>query len=136
MKVIQNQSGRDGENLSPWQVNLDNYTSNQSPEPEKIYDCIIIGAGITGITAALILKNSGKEVLLIDAHNAGYGTTGGTSAHINTFADTTYKEAEDAFGEEGASQFAGAVNAGYDMIRKNINAYNIECDFEEKPGYV
>lgn len=137
MKVIQNQPiRRDGENLSPWQVNLDRKTASHSSVAEKIYDCVIIGAGITGITAALILRKSGKEVLLIDAHNAGYGTTGGTSAHINTFADTSYKEAESAFGEDGARQFAAAINSGFDIIRQNINNYNIECDFEEKPGYV
>lgn len=137
MEAIQRKvNGRDGENLSPWQLNLDNKIPSEGWETEKIYDCIIIGAGITGITAALILRNSGKNVLLIDAHNIGYGTTGGTSAHINTFADTTYKEAENAFGEKGAIHFAGAVNSGFDIIRKNIENYTIECDFEEKPGYV
>lgn len=137
MKAMQKQAiGRDGDNVSPWQVNLDSKTSSHGTEPEKLYDCIIIGAGITGITAALILRNSGKNVLLIDAHNIGYGTTGGTSSHINTFADTTFKEAENAFGEDGARQFAGAVNSGFDIIRKNLKTYDIECDFEEKPGYV
>jgi len=137
MKALQKQViGRDGDNVSPWQVNLDSKTSSHGTEPEKLYDCIIIGAGITGITAALILRNSGKNVLLIDAHNIGYGTTGGTSSHINTFADTTFKEAENAFGEDGARQFASAVNSGFDIIRKNLKTYDIECDFEEKPGYV
>lgn len=32
----------------------------------KIYDCIIIGAGISGITASIYLKNANKDVLLIE----------------------------------------------------------------------
>ncbi len=137
MKTLEDQPvGRDGNLISPWQSGGSVTDQKSSPDPSKIYDCIIIGAGITGITAALILRDSGKEVLVIDAHNAGYGTTGGTSAHINTFADTTYKETESAFGEEGAKLFAGAVNTGFDIIRKNIEAYDIHCDFQEKPGYV
>lgn len=137
MKSIQKQPiNRDGENISPWQVNLDNQPTPAGAEIEKIYDCIIIGAGITGITAALILRKAGKETLIVDAHNAGYGTTGGTSAHINTFADTTYAEAASAFGEKGAELFAGAINSGFDLIRKNIESYHIDCDFEEKPGFV
>lgn len=137
MKAIQNQSiRRDGENLSPWQVNLDSERASPGTVAEEIFDCIIIGAGITGITAALILRDSGKKVIILDAHNSGYGTTGGTSAHINTFADTTYKETESAFGEDSAKLFAGAVNSGFKIIQKNIDTYNIQCDFEVKPGYV
>ncbi|MGB4400968.1 MAG: FAD-dependent oxidoreductase, partial [Daejeonella sp.] len=137
MKTTENKSiERDGENLSPWQVNVESEQASIATENEKIYDCIIIGAGITGITAGLILRKAGKEILIVDAHNSGYGTTGGTSAHINTFADTTYAEAENAFGQEGAELFAGAINSGFGLIRKNIESYNIDCDFEVKPGYV
>jgi glycine/D-amino acid oxidase-like deaminating enzyme/nitrite reductase/ring-hydroxylating ferredoxin subunit len=136
MKDIQDQSvDRDGKHLSPWQHSAG---SGASPGTysEKIYDCIVIGAGITGITSALMLRTAGKNILVIDAHTAGYGTTGGTTAHINTFADTTYKEAENAFGEDGAKLFASAVNSGFEVIRKNVETYNIACDFEEKPGYI
>lgn len=137
MKTIHEQpAGRDGELISPWQSRIARTAKKSLADPNTIYDCIIIGAGITGVTAAMMLRDAGKEVLVIDAHNAGYGTTGGTSAHINTFADTTYKEAESAFGEEGAKLFAGAVNSGFDIIRENIRSYSIECDFEEKPGFV
>ncbi|WP_411273630.1 FAD-dependent oxidoreductase [Daejeonella sp.] len=137
MKALQNQSiSRDGENLSPWQVNLDSERESLGPVAEEIFDCIVIGAGITGITTGLTLRNAGKKVIIVDAHNSGFGTTGGTSAHINTFADTTYKEAESAFGEDGAKLFAGAINSGFKIIQKNIESYNVQCDFETKPGYV
>lgn len=127
---------RDGKLISPWQDKASTINRKNLPNPVTIYDCIIIGAGITGITAALMLRTSGKNVMVIDAHSPAFGTTGGTSAHINTFADTTYKETEDAFGEDGAKQFAGAINSGFDIIRENIKSYKINCDFEEKPGYV
>ena len=69
MKVMENKSmERDGENLSPWQVNLESKKSSPVAEPETIYACIIIGAGITGITAGLILRKAGKEILIVDAH--------------------------------------------------------------------
>lgn len=137
MKKIQdNTIARDGLHTSPWQISPAETEKASGNVSQKIYDCIIIGAGITGVTAALMLQNSGKSVLLIDAHNSGFGTTGGTSAHLNTFADTSYKEAESAFGEEGASLFAGAINAGFGIIKENIKLYSIDCDFEYKPGYV
>ncbi len=137
MKTMKEHSmRRDGELTSPWQNAGDQTDQLTINDPSKVYDCIIIGAGITGVTAAKLLRDAGKEVLIIDAYNAGYGTTGGTSAHINTFADTTYKEAENAFGTDGAKTFADAVNAGFDIIRENIKSYNLECDFQIKAGYV
>lgn len=126
---------RDGKMVSPWAAG-----NNSIPligiNESMVYDCLIVGAGITGLTAALRLQQGGKKTIVADAYTIGYGTTGGTSAHINTFADTTYTEAESAFGEEGAKLFAQAVNGGYQIIAENVKAYNINCDYEQKPGYV
>ena len=128
---------RDGKLESPWQHGLAvEQTGNQDHITEQVYDCLIVGGGITGITAALMLQNAGKKTLIAEAVSVGFGTTGGTSAHINTFADTTYTEAESAFGEEGAKLFAQAVNEGYAIIRDSIKTYSIDCDFEIKRGYV
>lgn len=101
-----------------------------------VYDCLVVGGGITGLTVALMLQQAGKKTMIAEAHHIGFGTTGGTSAHINTFADTTYSEAQSAFGKEGAQLFAAAVNEGFDIIKQNIKTYKIACDFGLKKGYV
>jgi glycine/D-amino acid oxidase-like deaminating enzyme/nitrite reductase/ring-hydroxylating ferredoxin subunit len=128
---------RDGACESAWQDNVP--AISPTPYPNKageVYDCLVVGGGITGLTAALLLQKSGKRTIIAEAHSMGYGTTGGTSAHINTFADTTYKEAESAFGDEGAKLFKDAVNAGFAVIKSHVDSYGIACDYEEKPGYV
>src|ERR1700759_675779 len=93
---------RDGNLKSPWEQPI---TTAAKGAKDQIYDCLIVGAGITGLTAALQLQQNGKQTILIEAHTIGFGTTSGTSAHINTFADTTYPEAADAFGPDGAKLF-------------------------------
>jgi glycine/D-amino acid oxidase-like deaminating enzyme/nitrite reductase/ring-hydroxylating ferredoxin subunit len=127
---------RDGNEISPWQalaaVNLADTTRSTS----EIYDCLIIGGGITGVTAALQLQQAGQRTLLVEAYTIGFGTTGGTSAHINTFADTTYQEAESAFGSDGAKVFAEAINEGFELIGNQVKKYRIDCDFESKTGYL
>jgi glycine/D-amino acid oxidase-like deaminating enzyme/nitrite reductase/ring-hydroxylating ferredoxin subunit len=127
---------RDGAQQSPWQNNLIKTIPSVATLPEKVYDVLIVGGGITGMTAALLLQKGGKQTIVADAHNIGFGTTGGTSAHINTFADTTYPEAESAFGEAGAQLFANAINEGVALIKTNIENFKIDCDFESKPGYL
>ena len=126
---------RDGALESPWQLPTEALINSESLAGE-IYDCLIIGAGITGLTAAVLLQQQGKKIALVDAHNVGFGTTGGTSAHINTFADTTYPEAESAFGEEGAKLFAEAINKGAGIIKQLITELHIDCQYETKTGYL
>jgi glycine/D-amino acid oxidase-like deaminating enzyme/nitrite reductase/ring-hydroxylating ferredoxin subunit len=127
---------RDGQLESPWQHGATSDNSGSDVSDRILYDCLLIGGGITGLTAGLLLQRSGKKTILVEAHTIGFGTTGGTSAHINTFADTSYHETESAFGEKEAQLFARAVQDGFDIITQNINNYHIDCDFEYKPGYI
>src|SRR6195952_3290647 len=128
---------RDGQCESAWQNGLSAIPQKAyDHKADAVYDCLVVGGGITGLTTALLLQKAGKQTILAEAHRIGFGTTGGTSAHINTFADTTYKEAEGAFGESGAQLFADAINEGFALIKSNIDAYQINCDYESKPGYL
>ena len=79
---------RDGANTSLWQGNTDPYKSNSIVDIHSIYDVVIAGGGITGISTGLLLQRSGIKCLLLEAANLGFGTTGGTTAHLNTLLDT------------------------------------------------
>jgi glycine/D-amino acid oxidase-like deaminating enzyme/nitrite reductase/ring-hydroxylating ferredoxin subunit len=127
---------RDGQQNSPWQHGLPQLDKAATFTAGTVYDCLIIGGGITGLTAALLLQQAGKKTILTEVYNIGFGTTGGTTAHINTFADTSYTDAEKAFGQDGAKLFAGVVSSGLTIIKENITKYQITCEFEEKPGYI
>ena len=83
---------RDSATISIWQ-DIPRYIPNSS-ELESDYDVIIVGGGISGITTGLLLQNSGKKCLIAEAKNIGFGTTSGTTAHLNTILDLTYSEIE------------------------------------------
>ncbi|EHQ31105.1 FAD-dependent oxidoreductase [Mucilaginibacter paludis] len=135
MTTATNSIDRDGYHQSVWQVQSPLALSAPVPG-DAVYDCLIVGGGITGLTAALLLQQDGKKTILTEAHTIGFGSTGGTSAHINTFADTTFLEAESAFGEEGAKQFAQAIKEGFQQIKTNIEQLAINCDYEDKVAYL
>lgn len=131
----QTNDGRDGALQSPWQSDL-KPVAPITAAASTVFDVLVVGGGITGLTASLLLQQAGRKIVVAEAHTLGFGTTGGTSAHINTFADTSYKEAESAFGSEGAQLFADAVNEGFELIRANIRNHRIKCDYETKTGYL
>ncbi|MET0299722.1 MAG: FAD-binding oxidoreductase, partial [Flavitalea sp.] len=78
---------RDSLHQSLWQDNLIPITTKASAPGATIYDVIIVGGGITGLSTALKLQKAGKLCLVIEAQELCFGTTGGTTAHLNTLLD-------------------------------------------------
>lgn len=100
----------------------------------QVWDVLIVGGGITGLTTALLLQEAGLSCAIAEAHQLGFGTTGGTTAHINTMLDTPYHIIESDFGASGAEVVASAARAARDLIARNVSTYQISCDFEYKNG--
>ncbi|MCF3108164.1 FAD-dependent oxidoreductase [Niabella sp. CC-SYL272] len=101
-----------------------------------VFDVIIIGAGITGITTGLRLQQAGKRCLILEAHTACFGTTSATTAHLNTVLDASYPELIKKFGTDNALLIAQGAKEAISLIRAHIEQYQIDCDFEEKTGYL
>lgn len=127
---------RDGANKSLWQEGLPLFQPKHKIIPEKIVDVLIVGGGITGLSTALELQKAGRECLIIEAQTIGFGTTGGTTAHLNTFLDTTYNTIAKDFGEKGAQLVYQAASEALRLIKQNIDQYNIDCGFAHKDAYL
>ena len=97
---------RDGALTSIWQYKMPEYISKPYTIADEVFDVLIVGGGITGITTALQLQKAGKKCILAEAHTIGFGTSGGTTAHLNTFMDNSYANIEKDFGEENAQLVA------------------------------
>ncbi len=127
---------RDGALTSLWQHKIPDYVAQPYTLSDDIFDVLIVGGGITGITTALQLQKAGKKCILAEAHTIGFGTSGGTTAHLNTFMDNPYSTIEKDFGEENAQLVATAAREALDLVKRNITEYNIDCEYSEQPGYL
>lgn len=99
-------------------------------------DVLVIGAGIAGVLTAYMLKQKGREVVLIDAAEIASGNTKNTTAKITSQHDLIYSKLITEFGEEKARQYAKANELAIKKYKEIIEDKRIECDFEEKPAYV
>lgn len=118
---------RDGILKSLWQ-DLPREHEPGAKETSQHYDVIIAGGGITGVTTAYRLQKSGKKVLLLEAHNIGFGTTGGTTSFINNYFDSRYTDVEKDFGADQAKLLSQCGPEVMRFIRKVIAEHHIECD--------
>ena len=99
-------------------------------------DVLVIGAGIAGILTGYLLKESGKEVVIIDKAEIASGNTRNTTAKITSQHDLIYNKLIQEFGEEKAKQYARANELAIRKYREIIEERKIECDFEELPAYI
>lgn len=63
-------------------------TNDALPIPEDRLDVVIVGAGLTGLTTALLLARAGQRVAVVEAREVGAVTTGNTTAKLSLLQGT------------------------------------------------
>lgn len=99
-------------------------------------DVCIVGAGIAGLTTALLLSREGKSVVVLDQGAIGGGQTERTTAHLSNALDDRYFEIERLHGGEGARLAAQSHTAAIDRIEAIVAGEGIDCDFQRLDGYL
>lgn len=96
----------------------------------------MIGAGIAGLTAALLLRRAGRAVVVLEARAIGAGETGNTTAHLTEVLDAGYGGLESKFGRDGARAAAESSRAAIDRIEELARELGDGCRFRRVPGYL
>src|SRR5436190_18384756 len=126
---------RAGANPSFWERTAQKFYT--TPVTENLTaDICIVGAGITGLTAAYSLACEGHGVILIDDGPIGGGMTGRTTAHLVNALDDRYYELEKMLGQEFSRLSAESHTAAIDRIEKIVGDENLDCDFARVDGYL
>jgi glycine/D-amino acid oxidase-like deaminating enzyme/nitrite reductase/ring-hydroxylating ferredoxin subunit len=99
-------------------------------------DVAIIGAGITGVTAAYLFKRAGCKVALLERGRCGGFDTANTTAHLTCVTDARLHNLVSEFRKDGAQAVWESGRAAIDQIFNNLVAEKIQCDFEWVPAYL
>jgi len=94
-------------------------------------DVCVIGAGFTGINAALELTERGVSVIVLEAVRVGFGASGRNGGQIVNGYSRDLDVIASRYGENAGRVIGGLANEGGDIIRARAAKYAIACDVRE-----
>jgi glycine/D-amino acid oxidase-like deaminating enzyme len=98
-------------------------------------DAVVVGAGIVGLTTALLLEREGLEVAVLEMRRVAAGATGYNTAKVTSLHGLTYSRLKRALGTEKARSYGDANEAGIARVFELAGELGIDCDLRRKPNY-
>lgn len=99
-------------------------------------DVVVIGAGITGLTCAYLLKQAGFSVVVLEKDTVGGGTTGRTTGKVTSQHGITYADLQQRQGIETARAYGRMNQAALEQVAAIVKAERLECDWQRDDNYV
>lgn len=96
----------------------------------------VVGGGITGLTTAIELVESGYSVGVIEADRIATGTTGHTTAKLTSQHGLIYTHLAETFGIDRAHQYARANEAAIEAVATRVEELDVEAGFDRTSNYV
>lgn len=108
------------------------------PDPDHCYDVLVVGAGIVGLTTALLAAQVGLSVAVVEAISPGAGTTGRTTGKATVLHGALTAQIQQQYGADAAADYVTANTSGLSLIRdqlaasevpwRNADAWSYACD--------
>jgi glycine/D-amino acid oxidase-like deaminating enzyme len=100
--------------------------------PDRVgghYDVAVIGAGFTGLSAALHLSKAGVRVVVLEGGTVGSGASGRNGGHLNNGIAHSYLSAKAHLGPDRAKALYRAFDDSIDSIERIVKEERIDCAF-------
>ena len=95
-------------------------------------DVCIIGAGYTGLSAALALAERGYDVVILEAQRVGFGASGRNGGQLGSGQNVDQGKLERMMGALDANQLWHLAEDAKDLVKTLIAQHRIDCHL--KPG--
>lgn len=92
-------------------------------------DVVVIGAGYTGLSAALHLAEAGMDVALIEAQRAGFGASGRNGGQLGSGQRMEQTGLERLVGDADAAKLWNLAEDAKALVKSLIAKHGIDCSF-------
>ena len=92
-------------------------------------DVAVVGAGLTGLSAALHLARKGAQVAVLERDTVAFGASGRNGGMATTGLSIGFRDAIARYGFPTASALFLAYNDAIDSVEKLVGDEGIDCDF-------
>ncbi len=106
----------------------------ETPLPEET-DVVVVGAGVTGLQAALTLLRGGREALVLEADHPGYGASTRNAGNIIPYLWAKLDWLERTIGPAETQELAGAGKAALGYVLDFLREEQINCGLTESDRY-
>lgn len=100
----------------------------RTPVPEEV-DVAIVGAGFTGLSAALEFAKQGATAVVLERHTVGWGASGRNGGMATTGLAISFSTAVKRYGAPRAVEMFREYNDAIDTIEKLVHDNGIDCHF-------
>ena len=101
--------------------------------PEGPVDEIVVGAGITGLTTALLLARAGHSVAVVEAREVGAVATGNTTAKVSLLQGTKYSQMLRYQSKDVAGAYVEANREGQGWLLRFCEDHGVPV--QRRPAY-
>jgi glycine/D-amino acid oxidase-like deaminating enzyme len=113
--------------VSPWFV--DDGPCAPSLRGDLDVDVAIVGAGYTGLSTALALRDEGVECAVLEARHAGFGASGRNAGHLTPTIGKDVPTLVRVFGRRRARALLALAETAIKYVEALITRYRIDCDY-------
>ena len=93
-------------------------------------DVCVIGAGYTGLSAALHLRQRGYSVTVLEANKVGWGASGRNGGHVGTGQRVGQEQLENWLGLDQARALWQLGLEAVDTVCELIGQHDIDCELK------
>ncbi len=93
-------------------------------------DICVVGAGYTGLSAAISLAEHGFKVVVVEAAEVGWGASGRNGGQVVNGLNASLGTIQRRYGQDTANFVGGLLQEGAGIIYDRIARYGIDCDLK------